>query len=436
MRNIVKCKVFAWTDYHSQAFKKLKEAVNNAVQLAFPIPGAPLTITTYASGHAIGACLHQLNNGENEPLSFFSRTLTDVESRYSTFDRELLAIFAATKKWKHFLHGSTVTVFTDHKPIVGAIKNTKERDSDRQQRQISFILEYVSDVLFIAGKQNVVADALSRPEIAAINSLQNTACDNTLVDLISIAKEQVNCNQNFDNLTSFKISDYNLYCDTSSPNPRPFVPEKFRFPIFKLLHELSHPGWKSTCRIVGSRYFWPSLKDDIKQWSHECQACQSSKVGRHTKLPLGELPFPSQRFTRVHIDIVGPLEPSTTSPTRNLRYLITMVDSHTRWLEAVPVGEITAEIVCKTFMYHWVARFGPPLYLISDRGTQFHSELLKNLNELLGINQIRTCAYNPKANGMVERAHRSLKSSLMARSGNWDDKLPIVLFSLKMRPDT
>ena len=179
--------------------------------MAFPIPGAPLTITTDASGHAIGAFLHQLNNGENEPLSFFSRTLTDVESRYSTFDREILAIFAATKKWKHFLHGSTVTVFTDHKPIVGAIKNTKERDSDRQQRQISFILEYVSDVLFIAGKQNVVADALSGPEIAAINSLQNTACDNTLVDLISIAKEQVNCNQNFDNLTSFKISDHNLY---------------------------------------------------------------------------------------------------------------------------------------------------------------------------------------------------------------------------------
>ena len=102
---MVKCKIFAWTDYHAGAFKQIKEAVSNAVQLAFPISGAPLIITTAASGHAIGTCLHQLNNGESEPLLFFSRTLADVHCRYSIFDREMFAIFAVTKKWKHFLHG-------------------------------------------------------------------------------------------------------------------------------------------------------------------------------------------------------------------------------------------------------------------------------------------------------------------------------------------
>ena len=89
-----------------------------------------------------------------------SRRLTDTERRYSTFDRELLAIFAAVKKWKCLMDGMSTTVFTDHKPIIGAFNSNKPRSSDRQQRQLSFIGEYISDIVYIAGKDNVVADAL------------------------------------------------------------------------------------------------------------------------------------------------------------------------------------------------------------------------------------------------------------------------------------
>jgi len=351
--------------------------------------------------------------------------LTETEKRYSTFDRELLAIFAAVKKWKYLLHGN-VTIFTDHKPLVGALKNPKDRDSDRQQRQITFILEYVTDVVHIAGRDNVVADTLSRT-----NVIGNVAVCDT-VDLISIAKAQVDCVFDFSSLKPFEIDSYKLYCEMSSPNPRPFVPDSLRIPVFESLHNLSHPGWKASCRLVGSRYYWPSLKADIKKWSQECLGCQSSKVHRHVKKPLSDLPCPTQRFTRVHIDIVGPLE---SESLLNHRYLITMVDAHTRWCEVVPVSEITAEAVCRALMYHWVARFGPPLYLVSDRGTQFTSELLINLNRLLGIHQIRTSAYNPKANGTIERLHRTLKAALRAHQGNWIEKLPFVLLGLRTAPD-
>ena len=73
----------------------MKQAVCDAAVLAFLVSKAPLTITADASSYAIGAALHQTVNGQSRPLSFFSRKLTDVESRYSTFDRELLAVFAA-----------------------------------------------------------------------------------------------------------------------------------------------------------------------------------------------------------------------------------------------------------------------------------------------------------------------------------------------------
>ena len=432
LRDLVTSKEFTWTTVHLEAFEALKQAVCDAAVLAFPVPKAPLTITADASSYAIGAALHQTVNGQSRPLSFFSRKLTDVESRYSTFDRELLAVFAAIRKWKYLVSGSEVTVFTDHKPLVGALSNPKERDSERQQRQISFILEYVSDIVHIAGKTNVVADVLSRP-IAKVNALQRDQPEESL-DLIQIAKEQRNCSNLSESYKVFKIGQHDLFCEISTPNPRPFIPESLRRLVFRQLHELSHPGWKASCRLIGSRYFWPSLKADVKVWATECEACQCSKVTKHVKRPLTELPCPSQRFTTVHIDIVGPLE-SIGTPYNSMRYLVTMIDSHTRWLEAVPVAEITTEVVCRAFMYHWVARFGPPLYVISDKGSQFRSELIANLNELLGVHHIRTSAYNPKANGMIERAHRSLKAALMARGGKWIDELPTVLLGIRSYPD-
>ena len=83
-----------------------------------------------------------------------------------------------------------------------------------------------------------------------------------------------------------------------------------------------------------------------------------------------------------------------------------------------------------------MARFGPPLYILSDKGTQFNSELLTNFTKFLGIHQIRTSSYNPKANGMVERAHRTLKAALRSRADDWLEQLPYVLLGLRMRPDS
>ena len=84
---------------------------------------------------------------------------------------------------------------------------------------------------------------------------------------------------------------------------------------------------------------------------------------------------------------------------------------------------------------NWIARFGPPLHLTTDRGSQFCSELTKGLKTLLEIHHIRATAHNPRANGMVEGSHRTLKTALKARGSNWLDQLSLVLLRLHMRPD-
>lgn len=111
-----------------------------------------------------------------------------------------------------------------------------------------------------------------------------------------------------------------------------------------------------------------------------------------------------------------------------------MIDRATRWPEAIPVKEITAEVVAKVFYESWIVRFGNPVKCTSDQGRQFMSDLFKQLLKLMGIKQVRTTPYHPQCNGMIERWHRSLKSALKARlMGNeqWYRELPTVLLGLR-----
>ena len=116
-------------------------------------------------------------------------------------------------------------------------------------------------------------------------------------------------------------------------------------------------------------------------------------------------------------------------------YLFT-VDRFTRWPEAIPLASIDMESCARAFARHWIARFGVPGDMFSDRGAQFTSDLWMSLSNLLGIQLYRTTANHPQANGLMERFHRSLKASLRARltSAAWMDELPWVLLGLRTVP--
>ena len=104
------------------------------------------------------------------------------------------------------------------------------------------------------------------------------------------------------------------------------------------------------------------------------------------------------------MDLVEPLPES-----EGMSYLFTIIDRFTRWPKAIPLPNAQAS-TCATSLYHWIARFGVPVDITSDRGSQFTSSLWTQLNRLLGVDTIMTNAYHPQANGMVERLHRQLKA--------------------------
>ncbi|XP_011858468.1 PREDICTED: protein NYNRIN-like [Vollenhovia emeryi] len=134
------------------------------------------------------------------------------------------------------------------------------------------------------------------------------------------------------------------------------------------------------------------------------------------------------------MDIVGPLQPSN-----GFIYCLTIIDRFSRWPEAIPLIDITARTIARAFFDNWVARFGAPSILTTDQGQQFEAQLFAALLKLIGCRRIRTTAYHPAANGMIERWHRTFKAAIMCHNTpNWVEVLPTVLLGLRthVRMDT
>lgn len=430
-----KSKTLTWTPEASGAFVAAKEALRRAVMLTYPEPDAPTAVTSDASDVAVGAVLEQKTATGWRPLAFFSRALQPAERKYSAFDRELLGLYLAVRHFRFFLEGRVFTAFTDHKPLTFAFTKQADPWSARQQRHLSYVSEFTTDVRHIPGKANVVADALSRVEPASVSALLPG------VDFVALAAAQANDASlqrvpGTDNsLVIERIpigpAQTMLLCDTSTGRPRPLVPLDWRRRIFDALHGLSHPSIRASRTLVAERFVWPGLRKDVAKWAKTCVPCQKSKIHHHVKAPLGTFPVPPGRFLHVHVDLVGPLPPS-----HGYTYLLTAVDRFTRWPEAIPLSDISAASCARAFALHWVARFGVPEHLSSDRGSQFTSQLWADVAQLLGVQLHRTTAYHPQANGLVERFHRQLKASLKARlvGASWLDELPWVMLGVRTAP--
>ena len=194
---------------------------------------------------------------------------------------------------------------------------------------------------------------------------------------------------------------------------------------------VSHPSVRATQQLMASKFVWHGIRKEVGLWAKACIPCQTSKVQHHIRAPLQTFQVPHRRFDHIHVDLVGPLPPS-----QGFTHLLTVVDRFTRWPEAIPLSNTTTHTCAQALVAQWIARFGIPMDMSSDRGSQFTSQLWASISTLLGTKLHHTTAYHPQSNGLVERFHRHLKSALRARlSGpNWVDELPWVLLGIRTAP--
>lgn len=415
-----------WNPELEKAFQDCKNCLTSATLLVHPRHGARLGLFTDASNKSIGACLQQFVDGSWQPLAFFSKKMSTRECAWPAYYRELLAIYESVQHYRHFLESQPFTIFTDHKPLTYAFKQRREKLPQVQLNQLSFISEFTTDIVHIKGTDNVIADTLSRIEsIAAPLNYQELAISQENDDEL---KEHLQKQDSPLHLQKLPIPgfDVEIYCDTSTGKSRPFLTKPFRRGIFEQLHGLSHPGIKATSRLISERFVWPSIQKDCRDWARCCLQCQRSKITRHVKAPLGNFETPSQRFSHVHIDIIGPYPPA-----HSFKYCMTFIDRFTRWAEVYPLEYITAESVIEAFLHAWISRFGCPQKVTSDRGPQFTSYIFKNFVKKFGIKHFYTTSWHPPANGFVERFHRTLKAAIRAHESNWFEALPLILLGIR-----
>ena len=413
-----------WDQNAESAFTESKQILANATLLVDPDSMAQINITCDASDVAVGGVLQQYLNGMWQPLSFFSKKLNPAETRYSAFDCELLAVYATIKHFRHNLERRIFFVNTDHKPLTFVMSSVTERSSLRQTRHLAFIAEFTTDIRYVKGETNFVADALSRPSVSAIDdepviNYKELSIDQAKDAEFTRLRHSTTSTMNFKLLKSF--DNQLIWCDVSTGHNRSYLTAKFRRKVFSSLHCLGHPSHRATKPLINTRFVWHGMNIDIARWCRK--GCQTAKVSRHNTPVFGKFTEPTERFDHVHIEIVGPI------PYANgFRYLLTCVDRFTRWPEAIPIVDIRAETVADAFFSGWIARYGTPATITTDRGAQFESKLWDNLCNQFGIMRNRT-----QSNGMVERFNRQLKAAIMAHESlnPWTITLPAVLLGVR-----
>ena len=216
------------------------------------------------------------------------------------------------------------------------------------------------------------------------------------------------------------------------------VPYDCRQLILAVGHEspmAGHYSQRKTIEKIRDIFYWPSIGRDISDYCRSCDICQRmSAKGRVKPAPLVTMPIVTEPFSKCAIDIVGPINPSSSS---GHKYILTLIDYATGYPEAVALKEIDSITIAEALVEIF-SRVGIPREILSDRGSNFTSKLMGEVHRLLSVKPLFSSPYHPICNGRVERLHSTLKSCLRklcaSKPKDWNRYLPPTLFAIREMP--
>ena len=451
---------FKWTPECQTAFDFIKENLTTAPLLTYPDPNQPYVLYTDASDRCIGACLVQRDekDGVDKPIHFLSHKLSDTQVRWSTIEKEAFAIFLALKKLDHYLHGAEFVIKCDHMPLKYVL------DAPMQNKKIQLwalsIAGYNCRVEYIPGPQNACADLLSRvpssyftdkpsePEISPEvdeRTLEVAVLDSTGFDPGRLASSEaaraeilsddevtpfdMAAEQAKDEVASglmrdlkrdkcpksvdrhYMVKDNVLYYVSDPDNDpimRMFVPNQLRPQILQQYHDNNgHMGGDKSYDTARLKNFWPNMFKTFHQHTSACIVCQQRNF-KKIKPPVQETGIPPYPFAKVSLDLSGPYP---TSLAGN-KYIVSFVDWYSGWPEAFAVPDKCAETIAHLILEEIFPKFGAPLELVTDNGTENENRVVRAVLKSLNVHHVKTSYYHPQGNAKVERCHRTLHDVL------------------------
>jgi transposase InsO family protein len=211
------------------------------------------------------------------------------------------------------------------------------------------------------------------------------------------------------------------------------VPKTKRIDLLYFYHDIptaGHLGVDKMLDRIRNDFFWPAITQDVKNYCAKCIICAARKPSKPAHAPLGETAVGAM-MEKVAMDILGPL-PTTD---KGNRYVLVIADVFTKYTEAVALPDQEAKTVATAFVDTFVTRMGTPMTILSDQGTNFESELFKDMCSILGIKKISTSVARPQANSVVERFNRTLLTMLTAycseNQKSWDIYLQQVMMAFR-----
>ncbi|UYV79479.1 hypothetical protein LAZ67_17002785, partial [Cordylochernes scorpioides] len=412
--------VFSWNIEERHAFEALKSALISEPVLGHFDHSSPTEIHTDASNYGIGAVLAQIQKGKERAIAYASRTLNKAERNYSTTERECLAIIWAIGKFRPYVFGRPFTIVTDHHSLCW-LTNLKD-PCGRLARWALRLQEFDVTVVHKSGRKHQDADCLSRSplncsedieeDIPCIVALQNFGREQMKdPDLTKIADK---IQQETSNKSFMKIND-TLHKKNYDPMGREWllvVPRHLRPEILRNLHDSptsGHLGFTKTYDRIRKKFYWPGMYRNVRNYVAHCPGCQRRK--RQPQLPPGLLqpiPVPIAAFEKVGMDLLGRFP---TSMCGN-RWIIVCTDYLTKFAitKALPTSESVE--VATFFIKDVILMHGAPREVITDRGRNFTSSMIRDLNKHCRITHRTTTAYHPQTNGLTERLNKTIADML------------------------
>ena len=442
-----------WGPREDKAFQDIKVRLTQAPVMAYHRQGAPTRLTTDASPVGIGAILEQQQeDGSYRPIYYASRKLSQVEKRYSQFEREALAVRWACEKFHLYLYGIKFEICADHKPLVIVLSPKSKPPSARIERWLLYLQQYQYDLTHIRGKDNA-ADVLSR---LPVGQTQDKDTKETEDFAYSVAREAVPAalvpkqveiaSANDPTLqlvrqaiitgdwnrlsgTVYKVVQDELWLigQVLMRANRIVMPESLWKQTIMLAHE-GHQGMVRTKARLRKKVWWPQMDKQVEELIRTCHPCQL--VGPRAKPePVRSTRLPEGPWQEISIDLLD---------ISDGEHLLVVVDYYSRWIEAILLKKTDAQHVIKS-MEAIFRTHGLPETVRSDNGPPFASKEFEAFLEYLGIEHKKGVLYWPQSNGEVERCNETLlKIVRIARleARDWRKALQDFLFQYRVTPHT